>query len=192
MPKEKGIGGGGGGVSDWHRQQRKRELAKNKTARIAARDAKVKESKSVAGIQEEIQAIERQFKVKDKEEAVIPHGVKSKLDRLRKELKLVQQAQDEANRLRESQQQQLPQHLQQQHQQPAFEPLPNPQVSVYYDPVLNPYGAPPPGQPKLYHRVGGGVTMNLNEACLPGGHPLVPPPPPPPSPFSFGIFLLRH
>ena len=47
------------GLSDWHRKQKKKETAKNKEARKAARDAKALE-KTVPQIKEEIRQIERE------------------------------------------------------------------------------------------------------------------------------------
>lgn len=35
---------------------------------------------------------------------------------------------------------------------PVAEPVRDPTRSIYYDPVLNPFGAPPPGQPYLEYR----------------------------------------
>ena len=40
-------------------------------------------------------------------------------------------------------------------------------ASIYYDPIMNPFGAPPPGQPMLYHSRGGGKTMDLDAAFVP-------------------------
>jgi hypothetical protein len=158
-------GSGGGGVSDWHRKKRKKELQKNKEVRIAARDARVLAEKSVKDVQDEIYKLTKQFKSED----VMPHPVKSKLDRLRKELKLVKEQQEK---------QPKPAAKPIPAQSTTFQPLDKPAVSIYYDPIMNPFGAPPPGKPRLYHRRGGGVTMNLEEAGVPG-EPERPPSPPP-------------
>lgn len=199
---------GGASVSSWHRQQHKKQQQKNKTERIAARDKAVVESKTDKEIQEEIRNLLNKPHKSVKDEALLPHGVKSRLDRLRKELRLVQEHaknQPSSNHPASATSSQTA--IQRNQQGPSFQKLENPQLSVYYDPVLNPYGAPPPGQPMLYHRRGGGVTMNLNEAnwlppsvhqhTEPGNSvsamqqtPLVeprtshvsPPPPPPPPP----------
>eukprot|EP00956_Cyclotella_meneghiniana_P029559 scaffold71988_cov47-Cyclotella_meneghiniana.AAC.10 len=40
-------------------------------------------------------------------------------------------------------------------------------ASVYYDPIMNPYGVPPPGQPRLYFGVNSVTTMDLNQAVVP-------------------------
>jgi GYF domain/mRNA biogenesis factor len=156
---------GGASVSSWHRQQQKKQQQKNKTERIAARDKAVVESKTEREIQEEIRNVLKPHKsVKD--EALLPHGVKSKLDRLRKELRLVQEHAKHQASSSNHPASSTSSHTKNQRGEPgpSFQKLENPQISVYYDPVLNPYGAPPPGQPMLYHRRGGGVTMNLNEA----------------------------
>lgn len=48
------------------------------------------------------------------------------------------------------------------------EPARDPTRSIYYDPVLNPYGAPPPGQPYLEHRkrFRKGINLSLCEIHL--------------------------
>jgi len=169
--------GGGGGLTDWHRQKRKRELQKNKEQRLAARDAKVRESKTVATVKEEIRSLERQFKTKEAR----PHQVQSKLDRLNKELKIVQQeeeAKKQASSSQSDQQQRAAAAAAK--KAPVWKPLENPAISIYYDAVMNPFGVPPPGKPHLYHTPTGGTTMHLQEAGLPGQFP--PPPPPPPTP----------
>lgn len=180
MPSEKGV-------NDYHRQQRRKQLQKNKTSRIAARDAKVKESKTVEEVTTEIRDMEKKYKTPE----MIPHAVKSKLDRLQKELKIVQE-QAEKEALNASKNAPIS-HYQSSNNTPQKAPLQYPAVSIYYDAVMNPYGAPPPGQPRLFHRRGGGKTMRLQEAIVPGqpeiildeqGNEVViaPPPPPPPPP----------
>lgn len=151
-------------ISDWHRKQRRKEVQKNKAARILNRDEKVLSSKSIQSIAEEIKTIEKQHK----DPATRPHGVKSKLDRLQKELKIVKEAERK---------QLVPKPVTS--RAPAFQPLANPAVSVYYDPVMNPYGEPPPGKSRLYHRLGGGTTFNIKEAGLPGESLSSAPPPAP-------------
>jgi GYF domain/WW domain binding protein 11/mRNA biogenesis factor len=163
-----------GGVADWHKKQHKKQLAKNKEARIAARDERVVLEKTVQDVRAEIRKLEQQYK----NEELRPHPIQSKLDRLKKELKLVtaKEAADKQNRERTLQQQKvIP-------KPDSYVPLERPEVSVYFDAVMNPFGAPPPGQPKLYYQRGGGTTMNLNKACTPQEQFLPPPPPPPPRP----------
>lgn len=163
----------GGGLTDWHRQKRKKELQKNKEKRIAERDARVLQTKSVESVQAEIRAVERQHKVKKDEEGneiPLPHAIKSKLDRLKKELRILQES--------DKGQDKSTVHKASQKAAKEWKPLDNPQLSIYYDPVMNPFGEPPPGQPRLYHTRDGRTTFNLQEAALPGSAP--PPPPPPP------------
>jgi hypothetical protein len=176
MPSEKNV-------NDYHRQQRRKQLTKNKTTRIAARDAKVKESKTVEEVKTEIRDTEKKYKTPE----MIPHAAKSKLDRLKKELKIVEE-QAEKEALKASQNAPVS-HYQSSNNTPQQAPLQYPAVSIYYDAVMNPYGAPPPGQPRLFHRRGGGKTMRLIEAMVPGkpeilldeqGNEVVLAPPPPP------------
>ncbi|GKY98992.1 hypothetical protein MPSEU_000854900 [Mayamaea pseudoterrestris] len=154
-------------------KQHKKQLLKNKTTRLAARDAKVIETKTVAEIDAEIRNLQRPYK--KNEDNIMPHAIRSKIDRLNKERKLLQQELESkpvaaaASNTKTT----------------TFVPLERPQVSIYYDAVMNPYGEPPPGQPRLYHRkpsLGGGVTRTLMEAWVPGEPEFIPPPPPPPPP----------
>ena len=144
-------------MQEHHKKKHLKELQKNKQQRIKARDDKVVQTKTVSGVKEEIRNLKRRKNLQ--------HSEKQKLQRLEKELKLVQAA--AANKPKIFQPQQLP-------QKPLTE-LDDPRKSVYYDEKLNPYGAPPPGKPRLYHHRGGGVTMDVRLAVVPGE------PPPPPS-----------
>ncbi len=78
-----------------------------------------------------------------------------KLQRLQKELRLVKEA--AANRPKKAIADARP-----------LTELDDPRKSVYYDPLMNPFGAPPPGKMRLYHRRGGGTTLNKDEAVVPG------------------------
>lgn len=149
------------GVNDWHRQKRKKELQKNKEARIAQRDEKVRKEKSVRQVQDEIRQLERQYRDAEKR----PHAIQSKLDRLQKELKLVKEEEEarKAENAKKTQQQSKSYTSDAQ----QFRPLDNPAISIYYDPILNPYGVPPPGKPKMYHKLGGGTTMDIRLAIDP-------------------------
>lgn len=148
-------------MQGYHRQKRQKQVQKNKEQRIKARDEKVVQSKTVDQVQDEIRKIKKRKNLQQSEQ--------QKLQRLEKELKLVQEA--AANRPKE------PTHIQPQENLPLTE-LDDPRKSVYYDEKMNPYGAPPPGRPRLYHHRGGGVTMDIRLAVVPGEEP--PPPPPPP------------
>ena len=169
MGRKKGDSlGGGSTLTDWHRQKRKRELQKNKEQRVAARDAKVKETKTSREIQHDIQQLERQYKVKEGGNPR-PHHIQSKLDRLKKELKLVQQHEQDTKSPKDASSSFL---KQQQQQAAQWKPMDHPQLSVYYDKVLNPFGEPPPGKPRLFHTPNGGTTMDWRQAGLPG-HPTI-------------------
>ena len=148
------------------RQQRKKELQKLKTTRIQARDEHVKQHKSVGEVKEAIQKLE-------KRKAHLSHSERQKLDRLHKELKLTKQAQEEKKNMSST--------IATAPQTPLTE-LDDPRKSVYWDEIMNPYGAPPPGKPRLYHKRGGGTTMDIREAIVPGEEEPIPPPPPPPLP----------
>jgi len=147
------------------RKQHKKQVKKNKEARIKERDEKVKESKTVGEVKTEIKEFEKRHK-----HQLDQHAIKSKLDRLKKELKLVQ----EADELRQQQQAAQPpknQYANQNALNRNFVKLDRPEMSVYYDKMYNPYGAPPPGKPMLFHKYGGGVTMNIQQAIVPGEQP---------------------
>lgn len=158
-------------MNDYHRQARKKEIKKNKEKRVAERDARVVQLKTAADVQDEIKKLTKQHKDKDKEgnEVKLPHAIQSKLDRLKKELKLLEAAAEEKG------DQEKPTFRKA--AVPTWTPLAHPQLSVYFDATLNPYGEPPPGQPRMYHTREGGTTRRLEEAALPGSRP--PPPPPP-------------
>ena len=162
-------------VEAHRRKQRLKEIKKNKEKRINERDERVKETKTADDLKKEIKDVERRHK-----HQLSQHEVKSKLDRLKKELKLVE-AHEEEKKKQEAENNKGPSN--QYATEKKFIKLDRPEMSVYYDPQYNPYGAPPPGKPMLYHRYGGGVTMNIHEAIVPGEEPSfqsnIPPPPPP-------------
>lgn len=73
------------------RQQRKKELKKNKTSRTKARDAQVAATKSLDEIKSEIAKLERrQNRSIDSTGSALDANDTKKLERLRKELKIVQ------------------------------------------------------------------------------------------------------
>lgn len=158
------AGGSSNPMQAHHRKQRKKEAERNKKQRIKARDERVVETKTVSGIREEIKKLKYRKNLQS--------GEKQKLERLEKELKLVKEAapQRPNKALQLAKQQKLPTDLD------------DPRKSIYYDEKLNPYGAPPPGKPRLYHQRGGGVTMDMKMAIVPGEESQPPPPPPPPPP----------
>ncbi len=146
-----------------HRQKRQKEVQKNKQQRIKARDEKVVQTKTLSEVQEEIRKVKQRKNLQLSEQ--------QKLQRLEKELKLLKAAAAAATTAGQPKTQ-----LQQEPVKPLTE-LDDPRKSVYYDEKLNPYGAPPPGKPRLYHQRGGGVTMDIRFAVVPGEE--LPPPPPP-------------
>lgn len=153
---------GKGTVSDWHKQQRKKELKKNKEVRLAARNEKTLQEKTTGSVRKELETLERQYSNKDNK-TNIPHGVQTKIDRLKKELKLLEEKEAEDRRNRVSKKNFAK-------NTSSYKPLAKPEVSIYFDAVFNPFGEPPPGKPRLFHRRGGGTTLNLDEACVPGDH----------------------
>jgi GYF domain/WW domain binding protein 11/mRNA biogenesis factor len=142
------------GVSDWHKKERKKELKKNKDARLAARNERVLVEKSIPVIRKEIEKLEASLK------QTPSHGTQMKVDRLNKELKLLLQNEETSKKSTTIAPIRPP--------LPVHEPLPDPRVSIYFDVAMNPYGEPPPGRPRLFHRRGGGTTLTLREACVPG------------------------
>ena len=169
------MGKNSGGVTDWHKQQHKKQLIKNREARIAARDERVVQEKTVEDIRAEIRKVEHHHK----NEQQRPHATQSKLDRLKKELKLVI-AKEEADKQQRELTLQQKKDAQKYETKNHYVPLARPEVSIFYHPLMNPFGAPPPGQPHLYHRRGGGTTANLSDACSLDEQFLPPPPPPRP------------
>eukprot|EP00536_Pseudo-nitzschia_multiseries_P008518 jgi/Psemu1/20586/gm1.20586_g len=161
-------GNKGGGYSnpmqDHHKKARQKELQKNKERRTKERDEKARDMKRHHGQQQQKSAAEH------------------KLARLQKELKLIQEAAAAARVKADADREAL--RIANQYKQPQrpLTELDDPRKSVYYDEIMNPYGAPPPGKPRLYHRRFGGVTMNIHEAIVPGEEQQVPTPPPPPPP----------
>lgn len=157
-------------VLSYHKQQRQKEIKKNKAKRIAERDAKVAESASLQDIQSQIQKLEKQ---KAYQNGHLDNKDVRKLERLQKELKIVKASEEERKRKAEERAKlEWEQEKKRMASKEGVEEL-NAQkfqkskASVYYDAVLNPFGAPPPGKPMMYHKRGGGTTMNIREASIP-------------------------
>ena len=164
--------GGSNPMQEHHKKQRQRQVQKNKQQRSKARDEKVVQTKTVESVKEEIRALEKRGK-----HHKLQAPEEQKLQRLKKELKLVQEAAEAAKKAQAEQE-----HASRfQPKQRSLTELDDPRKSVYYDAQFNPYGAPPPGKPRLYHQRGGGVTMDIRMAVVPGEEE-PPPPPPPPQP----------
>eukprot|EP00557_Chaetoceros_sp_GSL56_P007186 CAMPEP_0176505334 /NCGR_PEP_ID=MMETSP0200_2-20121128/16439_1 /TAXON_ID=947934 /ORGANISM="Chaetoceros sp., Strain GSL56" /LENGTH=659 /DNA_ID=CAMNT_0017904881 /DNA_START=1193 /DNA_END=3169 /DNA_ORIENTATION=+ len=157
-------------IQDYNRQQRKKEKKKNKVKRISARDTKVAQTASLDGIQKEIQNL---TKKQEHQNGHLDTTDTRKLERLRKELKIVIQAEEERKKQREERErEEWEAQKERMKTKEGVDELNknkfrNARASIYYDPVMNPFGAPPPGQPMVYHRRGGGQTMDPNEAFIP-------------------------
>lgn len=156
---------------DQHRRaQRKKQVSKNKTKRLKERDAKVAATQSVDAVQKEIKYLERK---QTYQEGRLDNVDTKKLERLRKELGIVQIA--EQQRAEEKEEERKLQREEERKRMRTKEGVNElneekfkfAKYSVYYDEVLNPFGAPPPGKPALYVRKDGGTTMNIEEANIP-------------------------
>ena len=151
------------------RKQRKKEIQKNKTKRISIRDAKVAEIGSIESTEKEIHKLQSKLD----QGYQLDHKEGQKLDRLNRELKIVNKAQEQ--RIKDAEERRL-EKLEQEKElmktkkgvdqlnQSKFRYA---KYSVYYDKVMNPYGAPPPGKPMLYFKKEGGQTMHAHEAMIP-------------------------
>ena len=161
-----------------HKKARQKEMQRNKEKRTKERDKIALETKTVKEVKDEIQKLERDMKRHHGQQQ--KSNAEHKLARLKKELTLLQEAAAaaKAKAIADGEAYKIANKYRQP-QRPLTE-LDDPRKSVYYDPVMNPYGAPPPGKPRLYYRRFGGVTPNPNEAVVPGEDEPPPPPPPPP------------
>eukprot|EP00978_Attheya_sp_CCMP212_P017273 scaffold45972_cov43-Attheya_sp.AAC.1 len=179
------------------RAARKKALNKNKVARLEARDAKVCATKTVAEVQAAIHQLTKRNKQKkhnhhndnddnnndddNMDRSLFSSEDQRKLERLEKELRLVtthhqEQLEKEEEDAKQNPvpQRNLEAQRQKEEQRPSVEEA---KCSVYYDAVMNPYGAPPPGQRRMYHKRGGGTTPYLHQSLV-----QTQPPPPPQTP----------
>ena len=157
-------------LDDFKRKERKKQKQKNKTKRISARDAKVAETVSLDTVQGEIKQLEQ---LKEHQNGHLDNKSTRKLERLNKELKIVVGAEEERKikaeeRAKEEWENQK-KHMKtsegvEEMNQAKFKYA---KASIYYDAIMNPFGAPPPGQPMFYHNRGGGKTMDPSEAFIP-------------------------
>ena len=159
-------------MQEHHKKARQKELQRNKQKRTKERNERAIQTKTVKDVKEEIQKLERDIKRHhhgQQQKSTAEH----KLARLRKELKLIQEAEAAARAKADADAEAF--RLANRYRQPKqlIPELDDPRKSVYYDKILNPFGAPPPGKPRLYHSRYGGVTQNIQEASVPGE---VPPP----------------
>ncbi|KAI0937183.1 hypothetical protein AcV5_005142 [Taiwanofungus camphoratus] len=139
----------------FRKAERKKELRKNKTERAKARDfALVK--KDTRDLEEDIEKLEAASELSSSDKARLA-GLKVELEKINKKKeeyvaehpehrKLVYKSRRQDNR--EDNQDEAPgpvtRNLFNKHGLPR-----HPERSIYYDPVLNPYGVPPPGMPYM-------------------------------------------
>lgn len=162
-----------------HKKARQKEAQRNKKKRNKEHDEQVLQTKTIKEVKEEIQKVELDLKRHNHSQQQ-KSNAERKLVRLQKDLRLLEEAAAAAKAKADADAEAYRiANKYRQPQRPLTE-LDDPRKSIYYDPVMNPYGAPPPGKPRLYHRRYGGVTPNPNEAVVPGEEAPPPPPPPPP------------
>ncbi|KAL4264161.1 hypothetical protein AB1N83_005243 [Pleurotus pulmonarius] len=137
----------------FRKAQRKKELKKNKTERSKARDfALVK--KDTKDLEEEIEKLEANGESSNADKTRLTE-LKSELEKIMKKKeeyvaehpehrRLVYKARKQEGGEDKPEEQPLPQkrNLFNKHGLPR-----HPERSIYYDPVMNPYGVPPPGMP---------------------------------------------
>jgi len=147
----------------YHREQRKKELKKNKIQRLRQRDERVITKETSTSVKEAINALER--KRDTNRQGYLDTSDIRKLERLHKELKLVQKAEEEEKVKEAAVKASLTNsslsfnELQQKYGDPT--------TSYYYHATLNPYGVPPPGKPMVWHCKYGGTTMDIRLAGFP-------------------------
>lgn len=182
-------------ITQYHREQRKKEVKKNKTQRIKARDERVAETQTVASVKAAIAVLEKKKKLK---EGHLDNSECRTLERLQKEFKIVTEKQEQdrqkaaATRLDGSAKRISQAEALQKREEELYGHI-DPTLSVYYHPSLNPYGAPPPGKPRMWISRMGGTTMDPSLAGMPGetvSQTIPPPIPPPPLQSPQPIFRL--
>jgi len=163
-------------IDSFRRQQRKKELKKNKSSRIKARDAKVAATLSVEHVKTEISLLERKRDRNDEKTGLDAIETK-KLERLQKELRIVSAESIKRKALIEEAQIQRDKELLEaqktvdgvQKLNESKYSLVERYASVYYDERMNPFGAPEPGKPKLYFadEDAKATTMDSRRAVVP-------------------------
>ena len=161
-------------VDQYRRAQRQKEIKKNKVTRLKQRDDKVAATKTVDDVGDDISQLERKKKF---QEGYLDASDSRRLERLRKELRIVNEATErrekeeaerrETERIACSQEKSEYDRSREGVERQNSERYRHARMSVYYDAMLNPFGAPPPGKPALYHSMGGGTTMDVRRACVP-------------------------
>ena len=139
-------------VEEYRRNQRKKELKKNKLNRQKQRNDTLIKTKTLSEIQQEIRKLEGR-KSNSLGENNLDSVATRQLERLKKDYKV----------LLEHHQSKPVQQQAKQIKKTSSE-LEYPQMSIYYDERLNPFGAAPPGQRLLYHCFNGGTTQDYELA----------------------------
>jgi len=157
-------------IDVYRRQQRKKQVQKNKSKRISARDTKVAETASLDEVKGEIKKLERK---QENHNGHLDNKETRKLERLQKELKIVIAAEEDRKKaaVERAKQEWEDKKKRLKTREGVIElnqaKFKHAKASIYYDPVMNPFGAPPPGLAMIFHRRGGGRTMNPEEAFVP-------------------------
>eukprot|EP01116_Phalansterium_solitarium_P013609 TRINITY_DN31002_c0_g1_i1.p1 TRINITY_DN31002_c0_g1~~TRINITY_DN31002_c0_g1_i1.p1 ORF type:complete len:441 (-),score=92.24 TRINITY_DN31002_c0_g1_i1:235-1557(-) len=173
----------------YRKQQRKKELKKNKVTRSKVREASIK-SKDADAIRQQIAQLEELEKGGDADKRI-----KSRKKQLNELLQKVLNRKDddedndeEPDRPPNKEEYERLMNAKLGKAKTATEvesenqsKFPNPQDSIYYHPTLNPFGVPPPGAPKLYRPDAMPMPM---DGIVPTGPPIPAalPPAPPPAP----------
>ncbi|KAG8219613.1 WW domain binding protein 11-domain-containing protein [Butyriboletus roseoflavus] len=166
----------------YRKAQRKKELKKNKTERAKARDfALVK--KDTRDLEDEIKKLEGS--------AELSASDKSRLTNLKNELSKIMEKKDEYVKEHPEQRKLVyrphkQEKMEDQMETPLVEQKRNlfnkhglprhPERSIYYDPVMNPYGVPPPGMPYIERpltadEVDSGEDVGDEDIVMPEGPP---------------------
>ena len=135
-------------VEEHRRAQRKKELKKNKQTRLKQHNESLIQGGNLSEIQKEIRKLEARPK------ASLDAASVKKLERLQKDYKVLL----EHHRSNKPASSGVVVQKSIRSRELAF-----PQMSIYYDERLNPFGAPPPGRPMLYH-CEQGPTQNYDAA----------------------------
>ncbi|TVU41335.1 hypothetical protein EJB05_14842 [Eragrostis curvula] len=177
----------------FRKQQRKKELKRNKKERKKVREVGILK-KDPDAIREQIEKLEKQ-----KADGALDKARKHKKRQLEDTYNLIIKKRKEyEQKMKEKGEQPVMfSHLGPPKRRPAADEddrakNPMPEDSVYYHPTLNPSGAPPPGKPPMYKSsIGpriplpssssGGASSSMSESEA-GPSTLPPPPPPPPLP----------
>ncbi|KAF8947943.1 hypothetical protein BGZ47_007211 [Haplosporangium gracile] len=142
-------------ADQYRKEQHKKEIKKNKQDRKKVRElGSVLRDTTTEGDLAEHEELEKQGKL-DKE------GVKKLAELKEKMTKIIEVKKAHGIKIK-SKKVEAPK------SEPVAEPVRDPTRSIYYDPVLNPYGAPPPGQPYLEYPPLPPPEVPLGQGAAPG------------------------